>query len=178
MTQFVDIDGKLNKEQLRVFVLAQFQNLLTSFYPLFMHDSAGFINRLHDVIATMNGPQALLLKKIESQLVSLPEFITSYIKSALDTPERLEFFIEIKANELSDSDQTHAYYWAQLIRHDQLLATVFVLQEIYALVKSWSETPIDAVLNDKAFMELSSNTIEDKIYLRAKTLSILREQRK
>lgn len=171
MKKFIDTEGKLDKEALRLFTLSELTALQTELYPLYSHDSGGFFDKLHDAIALANKENLPVYKIIESQLSSLPEFISSFIQTALDSRERLEFFIQVKANEIVDGDQHHAYFWAQMIRHDQLLATYLVLKDVAALIKRWSLLTPSEILTSKAFLTLATETIEDRIYLKAKALS-------
>lgn len=171
MKKFIDKEGKLDKEGLRLFVLSELTALQTELYPLYSHDSGGFFDKLHDTIALAHEENLPVFKKIEAQLTSLPEFISSFTQTALDSRERLEFFIEVKANEIVDDDQRHAYFWSQMIRHDQLLATFLILKDVVSLIKKWSHLTPSEILSSKDFLSLASETIEDRIYLKAKALS-------
>ena len=113
---------------------------------------------------------------MENQLTSLEQMIGVWIATALDSPERLEFFVLSKAEEIKSGDQQRDYFWALQIRHDQLVALVDVLRALAAHLHRYVKMDPTSVINDATFQGLTEYGIEKQIYLEAENIHKHREK--
>jgi hypothetical protein len=104
------------------------------------------------------------------QLVHLPQFIQTWMSTALDSAQRFEFFIMTKAHELNSGDQQKDYYWALQIRHDQLVALVRVVEMLLDKMKLWASLRPAQVLDDPVFAGLTEYNVEQQIFLEAERI--------
>lgn len=130
----------------------------------------GFWTKLKALIAEAEVKPKEEYRRIEQQLVHLPEFIDQWRRMAVDTPERFEFFVKVKAQEIASGDENHDYYWALQIRHDQLMALVTVVQLLVHYLREWVKTDPEVLLDDAVFLGLASRSLEEQIYLEAEAI--------
>ncbi|MFC1653979.1 hypothetical protein ACFL1M_03995 [Patescibacteria group bacterium] len=162
---FINEKNIVQKESLRVYVLGQLEknkNLLSS-----LLDNS-FWQDLHNSIGSLDeGGLKERSRKAESQAISLPSFIESYVKTALDSPERFDLFVKIKASELEGDDQEYNYFWALQIRHDQVLALVRAIEDVVGVVLELVKKSPNEALNNNDFLSLAESSIEDRVYVEA-----------
>lgn len=162
---FIDENNSLDKESLRRFAL---ESLGENRDVIRKSLENPLWEQLHNAVgADENNNMFSSIREVESQLKSLPGFIDTYIQTALDSSERFELFVLVKAAELKSQDQNNDYFWALQIRHDQILALVNVIEKIKELLISWSKMEISKILKDKEFIKLADLSIEDQVYLEA-----------
>lgn len=164
---FVDAQSRVDREGLRNYVVAQLMELRQRIETL-NTDYRTFWDKA-EVIAK----KQLLEKEQEkvssvfAQLRQLPEYIGMWMETAVDTPERFDFFVLAKAHELKSGDQQKDYFWAIQIRHDQLVALVKVLDLLVDKMKLWVSLRPDKILDDPVFAGLTEYGIEDQVYMEA-----------
>jgi hypothetical protein len=162
---FVDKNSAIDKESLRIFALDKLKDNKDLLQVLM---TKPVWEKLHNLIGSQENKLKLInYRKSQSQLLGLGGFIDSYIKTALDSSERFELFVQVKAVELKSKDQQHDYFWALQIRHDQVVAIVEVIEKIVRLVDSWSEMNAKDILEDEEYLKLAHTSIEDQVYLEA-----------
>ena len=162
---FVDKNSAIDKKSLRTYALNKLKNNRDMMQVLM---AKPIWEKLHNVVGSeKNKIQLTKYRKSQSQLLGLCGFIDSYIKTALDSLERFELFVQVKAIELKSKDQQHDYFWALQIRHDQVVAVVEVVEKIVGLASSWSGMSVDKILKDEEYIKLTHTSIEDQVYLEA-----------
>lgn len=177
MKLYITDSNHVNKEGLRVHVIERL-NALEQEASFLLHDPRyhTFWNRLHDVIVTQESKESHAdLLGVESQLRHVPQFIEAWKQMAVETPERFEFFVRSKAQEIASGDTDHDYYWALYIRHDQLLGLVGVLEQLLEYMRSWVEKPTETVIQDGVFLGIGEKSIEEQIFLEAEKVKDARE---
>ena len=162
---FVDKNSAIDKESLRIYALNKLLNSRDMMQALI---AKPIWEKLYNAVSVEENKLRLdTYRKSQSQLLGLCGFIDSYIKTALDSAERFEFFVQVKALELISKDQNNDYFWALQIRHDQVVAVVGVIEKIIRLVSSWSRMSVDEILSDEEYLKLAHTSIEDQVYLEA-----------
>lgn len=165
---FIDKTQAIDREALRVYVFDQltkckqlYKKLLTS------EEGYRFIRKLHDYIAERNDLDQNRYWQVEHQLSGLGEYLDTWVVTAIDSQERLDFFIRAKAAEISSGDAKRDYYWAMQIRHDQLVALVRVIELLLHHIKRFLQLEPSQVLEDPVFLGLVDYSIEEQVYLEA-----------
>lgn len=162
---FVNKNSAIDKESLRTYALNKLLNDRDMMQVLI---AKPIWEKLHNVVGSeKNKIQLEKYRRSQSQLLGLCGFIDAYIKTSLDSMERFELFVQIKALELISKDQQNDYFWALQIRHDQVVAVVEVIEKIVRLTNSWSSMSVDEILQDKEYVKLSYTSVEDQVYLEA-----------
>lgn len=162
---FVNKNSAIDKESLRTYALNKLSNNRDMMQALM---AKPIWEKLHNAVGSEeNKIQLAKYRKSQAQLLGLCGFIDSYIKAALDSSERFELFVQVKAIELKSKNQRNDYFWALQIRHDQVVASVEVVEKIVKLVNSWSKMSVDEILKDKEYINLAHTSIEDQVYLEA-----------
>lgn len=164
---FVDAKSRVDREGLRKYVVDQLE-ILRQRAEVLNNDYSDFWDK-----AELVARKQLLEKEKERavdaflQLRHLPEYIGMWMETAVDTPERFDFFVLTKAHELKSGDQQKDYFWAIQIRHDQLVALVRVLDLLIDVMKLWVTMRPDKVLEDPVFAGLTKYGIEDQVFMEA-----------
>jgi hypothetical protein len=133
-----------------------------------------FWNQLQALIFEKSGEEKQELLRVERQLVHLPEVISQWHHLAVDSMERFNFFVAVKAKEIASGDEKHDYYWALQIRHDQLVALVEVMELLLGHIRRWVEMDALEVIGDGVFLGLETRSVEEQIYLEAERIHTLR----
>lgn len=168
----------IDQEALRQYTANRLKQLKEQAFEL-TQDSTNisFWQQLHDHIAlNTSDTEKSMLIKVESQLKHVSDFIQGWYDTAVDSPERLEFFIRSKAAELKSGDKDNDYYWAIQIRHDQLVGLIHVLEHLVKHLKRWIKLSPEQVLNDPVFQGMTRYTLEDQVYLEAQKVHKQREK--
>lgn len=170
MAIFIDAASRVDREGLRTYVLAEMQKYREVAETVCVTNRQ-FWDRLQAVVATVlvDDERQKALKVID-QLTHLPQFIDTWIQTALDSAERFEFFVMAKAHELNSGDQQRDYYWGLQIRHDQLVALVRVIEMLLDKMKLWLSLRPKEVLSDPVFSGLTAYDVEQQIYLEAERI--------
>jgi hypothetical protein len=170
MSIFIDASSKVDREGLRLYVLSEMdrckqaaETICVSRQEFWDRLATSASQRLFD----QERQQALT---VIDQLVHLPQFIQTWMTTALDSAERFEFFIMTKAHELNSGDQQKDYYWALQIRHDQLVALVRVMEMLLDKMKLWVSLRPDQVFDDPVFAGLTEYNVEQQIFLEAERI--------
>lgn len=172
---FVDKTSAIDREALRQYVFSGLKNYRDRVEAvIFAERHRDFFNTLHGLILASPDKDALL--RVESQIKELPDFIETWIHTAVDTSERLEFFIASKATEIKSGDQNHDYFWALQIRHDQLVGLIRVLDVLVAYLEVWVTKKPEEVLADPVFLGISDHSVEKQVYYEAEKVHAEREQ--
>ena len=133
-----------------------------------------FWGQLQAMIFEKSGEEKQELLRIERQLVHLPEVISQWHHLAVDSMERFNFFVAIKAKEIASGDEKRDYYWALQIRHDQLVALIEVMELLLGHIRRWVEMDASQVIGDGVFLGLETRSVEEQIYLEAERIHTLR----
>lgn len=175
---FIDEKSGVDREALRTHVLGELERMREALSQLLTGERYhGFWEGVHNSIVEIDDQQKKEpLLKVESQLKNLPEFIDTWIQSAVESSERFEFFVSAKAEDVASGDQQHDYFWALQIRHDQLVGLVTVLSTLLDHIKSWVEMEPREVVEDGVFLGLTEYSVEDQIYLEAEQIHKKREK--
>lgn len=169
MKKFVFEDHQIDKEALRRYIFDELSSLNDYFHSV-LHDttSSFFWNQIRSYIATEipkkeQKPYYLTLNQIEN----VHQFIEGWITSAVESPERMDFFVLSKASELKTGDMNRDYFWALQIRHDQLVALVKVLRSLKIHMDKWIKlSPQDFVANP-VYLGMIDYPIEEQVYIEA-----------
>jgi len=176
MSLFIDANYQVDREGLRQYVLAEMVEYRKTAETLCVGREAFWdklIQTTKQKVAMADKDKALL---VIDQLRHLPQFIDTWISTALDTVERFDFFVLTKAHELNSTDQKNDYYWALQIRHDKLVALVTVVSMLLDKMKIWvSLRPVE-ILDDPVFAGLTVYDVEKQIYLEAERIYKDRQQ--
>ena len=162
---FVNQNSAIDKESLRAFALAELKNQKTT---ISSEISKPVWDELHNAIGSLeNDNKIQKYREAESQILSLVGFIDSFVMTALDSRERFELYVQIKAADLKHSDQNHNYFWALQIRHDQVVALVTVVKNLTKNIVKWSRQSVNEILADEEFLNLIETSVEEQVYLEA-----------
>lgn len=173
---FVDAQSRVDREGLRNYVVAQLITMrqqataLCTDYHAFW-DKAELIARKQ-----LLEQEREKVISVFAQLRQLPEYIDMWMETAVDTPERFDFFVLAKAHELKSGDQQKDYFWAIQIRHDQLVALVRVLDLLLDKMKLWVTLRPDKILEDPVFAGLTTYGVEDQVYMEAERVYTERQR--
>jgi len=168
MKLYVDSEGKIEAEALRLEVSKQLAAFNDEVVYLINPNTFKFWEKLHNLIANKNngtGKEDYL--RIEAQLRTLPEFLNTWKRTAVESPERWEMFILTKAQEIRSGNRDSDYFWALAIRHDQIVALIRVLERLEQHIKKWMTMKPAQVLEDGVFWGLSAYSLEKQIYMEA-----------
>ncbi len=167
---FIQNYHSIDRESLRLYILTTLGEVRSQAETLiFAPEHQPFWESLHNAIgATQGDPQRQELRRVEEELRGIPHFIDAWKHTAVDTSERLDLFVRVKAAELLTGDQDKDYYWAMRIRHDQLLALCRVLTLLLDQLKTWVEQDAASVLNDAIFLGLTRYSLSQQVYLEAR----------
>lgn len=176
MSIFIDASSRVDREGLRLYVLGEMQKSKQTADSVCV-TKADFWNRLASAVNQhLFDEEKTKALKVIDQLVHLPQFIDSWITTALDSEERFNFFVMTKAHELGSGDQQKDYYWALQIRHDQLVGLVRVVEMLLDKMKIWLSLRPQEVFSDPVFSGLTEYEVEQQIFLEAER--IYRERQK
>ncbi len=172
---FIDSSSRVDREGLRNFVLQEMKKYRVLSESI-CTGRLDFWERLAMVAnrSLSSDDRKPALNAID-QLIHLPEFIDSWMATALDSPERFEFFVLAKAHELKSGNPDKDYFWAMQIRHDQLVALVTVVEMLLDKMKLWTSLRPEAILEDPIFSGLTQYNVEQQIFLEAERIYKSRE---
>lgn len=126
---FIHDDG-VDKEALREFVWESFTRdhawaefLLTS--PT--HKQTW--DNLHDYVMSLDSKKKEIFESGLDTILQLHEVIHEWMKTKIDSGERMEFWITSRAAAIASGDELGDYFAALAMCHDDLLAAVLVFQE-------------------------------------------------
>lgn len=176
---FIDKNSEIDREAMRVYVLKELGQIKEQLGHLLLDvEHETFWKNIHDCIVTqITDPQEKeKALKLETQIHNLPQYINQWIQTAVDSPERLEFFVSAKAEEIKSGDQNKDYFWALQIRHDQLIAIVRVLSRLLNELNQWLQLSPSQVIQEPIFQGLLDYSIEDQIYLEAENIQTQRSK--
>ncbi len=175
VTVFVNASSQVDREALRTHVLGRLVELKKT-ADVVCIDRISFWERVEMAANQSLGDEKSSVVVLIHQLVRLPQYIETWIETAVDTPERFEFFVLSKAHELGSSDQQKDYFWALQIRHDQLIALVRVLDMLMDKIKLWTSLRPAQLFDDPVFAGLVECGVEDQVYLEAEKVYRERQQ--
>lgn len=163
------IDNKLDKENFRTYILDIFKSVQANLDEIYRNPSFSFLlTRLNDHCVVTNNPAC---QKAIAEIKDLPTRLTNWLKDSVEDSSRFEIFVILKAGELSSGDKDYDYYYALMIRHDQLLAACSIFRQSLANIQSIFkvEDPKN-IINDPAFTYFADYTFDEKIYLTAQNI--------
>lgn len=175
---FIDANSRVEKEALRRYVHEELVKFKQEARVLISDPlRVKFWSGLHNKISTKT-PEAdkERMQEVEKQLTGLESYIQNWIDTAVDSPERFEFFILTKAEEIRGGNQENDYFWALQIRHDQLLALVKVLEKLLEHIRRFVEMSASKTIKDPVFKGLMEFGIEDQVYLEAEKIHRKRQK--
>jgi hypothetical protein len=167
---YIDKNGKVDLVKLRAEILVELQSLYTQAdYALEKQTHKRFWEYFHQVIIREAGDEQekIAWLDVEAQIQGLPHMIETWIRTAVESPERLEMFIRIKASEIKSLDEEKDYYLALGIRHDQLVGLVTVLKHLISHLHRFVLMRAEEVIEDEIFLGIEKHSIEEQIYLEA-----------
>jgi hypothetical protein len=83
------------------------------------------------------------------------DYIQHWRETAVDSPERFEFFLKSKAEEIRSGSELEDYTRAIAIRYDQLTGLIRVLRMLLNHMVRFTGSPIPEVIEDPIFIGLS-----------------------
>lgn len=173
---FIDSQSKVDREGLRTFVGSELTRMKQVSTKL-TQEKSGYWQKVKTAIKLKLSPhEQPLASDVIDQLIGLPQYIEMWIKTSVESPERFEFFVLAKANELKSGDEPHDYYWALQIRHDQLVALVRVLEILLDKMAIWVSQRPDQLFDDPVFSGLTEYGLEEQVYLEAEKVYQERQQ--
>lgn len=177
MKSYLGKNQQVHKNQLRSDVKKELIELRTKVdYLLTAETYHTFWEQLHmRIIGLEDEKEKGAVLAVENQLMGLPLFIDTWIRNAVESRERFEFFIKVKAEEIDSGDDKKNYYWALIIRHDQMVGLVLVLQKLIGHVQRFCLMDVAEVLDDPVFLGMMDYSIEDQVYLEAERVHNERE---
>jgi hypothetical protein len=175
---FIDKNSNVDKEALRLYVLCKLQELRNEFGRLLKSgEHRPFWESLHNTILSETDKKSKEeLLRVESQLTRLIDYVDTWVMTAVDSPERMEFFVQTKALEIRSGNSQGDYFWALQIRHDQLVAVVKMLELLASHISEWVEMNPGTVINTGVFLGMVKYTVEDQIYLEAEKIQRERQR--
>lgn len=170
---FIDQAGNIDRETLRVETKATLQELKTQAeYILQKREHTRFWDYLHQVIGrdAANEEEKIAWLDVEAQIHGLPHFIETWIRTSVESAERLEMFIRLKAAEIKSRDENKDYFQALGIRHDQLVGLLVVLKTLMLHLQRWVQMRVEEVIEDEVFLGMVETSIEEQVYLEAENV--------
>lgn len=169
---FIDQNSVIDREALRTYTLKELNQIRELVLQKFEPKNQSFWNKVHDAIVTtgLSDEDKKKYLHLEEQIQHLPDYIQRWINTAVDTQERIEFFIASKADEIKSGDAPRDYFWALQVRHDQLVALVRVLSNLNKELDRWLTLEPQLVLDDPIFQGLLEYDVEKQIYLEAENI--------
>lgn len=166
---FIQNYHSIDREAMRLYIVDTLGELRARAEALiFAPEHQSFWDALHNAIgAVSDKKQQKSLRRVEEELRGLIHFIDEWLHTAVDTSERLDLFVRVKAAELLTGDQDKDYYWAMRIRHDQLVALCRVLTLLLDQINAWIKQQASDVLEDAVFMGLTQYSLAQQVYLEA-----------
>ncbi len=170
---FVDAKSNVDKEALRQYVARELEILLDRIEVVLYGDRGKeYWDGFHNMVGLWkNEKKKTKWLKVEAQLINLDKFVKGWVTTSVETPERFEFFVLSKAEEIASGDQQHDYFWALQIRHDQLVALVEVLTEYVKLVEELIRRSPKDVVDEKRLKGLADKSMEELVYFRAEKIN-------
>lgn len=166
---YLNSQGIIESNQLRLGLLTELKTLHDQ-VNILLHSEKyhEFWRNLHDYIVQFyaNEEKESLLA-VEAQLLTQDIYIETWIKTAVETPERFEMFIRTKAAEIKSGDKKNDYYWALKIRHDQLVALLTVEQALVGALCTFVQKEVKLVLADSRIQGLKDYPVETQVFLEA-----------
>lgn len=178
MGLFISSTSEVDKAALQAYALVKLKELGQRALGL-MNEGSGltFWPKLHvEIQNTTKGDAKEKMRRVEEQLKRLPLYIETWVKTAVDTPQRFDFFVMAKAHEISSGDKDRDYFWALQIRHDQIVALIRVLEMLLGHMEDWVKNPVKKMLNEPVFRGLMDYSIEDQVFLEAEKVHKEREK--
>lgn len=159
---------KIQSEEVRHNTLTKLKAINEQLAYLWQGPYRQFWIQLHHYLLHWEDPlERQNLLDVEAQLVTLPVFIETWIKTAVETPQTWEFFILTKAQEINSGDRDRDYFWALAIRRDQMVGLVRVLETLTTDIKVWVTKQPKDLVEDSVFLGLTEKNIEKQVYLEA-----------
>jgi len=116
-------------------------------------------------------------KNAVNEIVTLDSQIQGWIDEHVDSDERIEFSIATKAAEISSGNEVYDYYYALMVRHDQLLACVEIFRQASeGLAQLAKMSDVGEMVDSSAFGFFVEKTISQHIYETAKIMYKMREE--
>ena len=174
---YVNQSGQVSKRRLRSEIYKRMEGLRQKAdYLINAERNSLFWDKLHIRISRgQEREKREVLLGIESQLISLPVYIETWMRQSLENEAAFEFFILQKAESIRSGNAEKDYFWALLIRHDQLVGLTTVLDQLLKALENWvTIRPVD-VLNDPVFLGLGEYSVEEQVYLEAEKVHSYRE---
>lgn len=166
---FIQNYHSIDREAMRLYIVQTLTELRSKAETIiFAPEHQPFWDSLHNAIgAIQDDSQQQKLRRVEQELRGIVHFIDDWKHTAVDSSERLDLFVRVKAAELLTGDQDKDYYWAMRIRHDQLVALCRVLSLLLDQISSWVTQTPQEVLEDAVFLGLTQYSLEQQVYLEA-----------
>jgi hypothetical protein len=178
-SEFIDKAGRVDLERLRTKTLASLQELKSQAdYLLQKRDNKPFWDYLHQVIVREAGDddQKIAWLDVEAQIHGLPHMIETWMRTSVESSERMDIFVRLKAAEIKSHDEQKDYFTAIEIRHDQLIGLVKVLSTLMTHLERWVLMRAEEVIDDEVFLGIAEATVEEQIYLEAENEYRLRKK--
>jgi len=176
---FIDENSKIDREALREHTLQELTRLKEVSGQL-TRDSKNeaFWKSIQDTVAVLELDENTRnnYKNLLQEFQNLNKYIDKWITTTVDNPNRFEFFIASKAEEISSGDEEKDYFWALQIRHDQLIAVIRVISRLLEIITTWVSQDPKTVLDDPLFQGLIDTSLEEQIYLEAENIHKQRDQ--
>jgi hypothetical protein len=177
MKLFVDEFGMIESQRLQSECKSRLKTINEKIRYILEGPKAEFWEKLHArIIKIDNVDEKQAYLKIEAQLRTLPTFIDTWGQTSVETPERWECFVMMKAQEIKSGDKNHDYFWALAIRHDQMVALIRILDTLETELEGWLKMDILSVMENEKFWGLAEYPIEKQIYLEAEQVHKEREK--
>ncbi|MGI5828412.1 MAG: hypothetical protein ACOX6V_05325 [Patescibacteria group bacterium] len=167
-------ENKLQKEQLRTYVLQQLTTIRKEFdYYLHTPNMSDLWNQVGNLSSfTTNRTYQDACRRV----LNLTNEIDFWIKECVSSEQHLEFFILSKASELNSGDKDRDYYNALLIRHDQLLAVTEVFKTALDNLKACSKLPSNCIIHSKEFEYFIEKDLKTRIFELAEEFYVTRKE--
>lgn len=170
-------EGKLDKENFRIFIWENLieikEKLEKDFHSPFIKE---VLQRVNDHCVVENDE---ICKNAVKEIINLNKNIENWITEAVENAQRFEFFILSKASEIASGNQDKDYYYAMMIRHDQLLAVVKVFQK---MLSWWDELKsiddLNLMVKSEYFKYFGENSSEKMIFREAELIYSNRKSNK
>lgn len=175
---FIDENSGIDKAALRQYTASELEKILTQVERLvYGTENQKFWDGLQAaIVLDYQGDKKESLLKVWSQLKNLNHFVRGWRETAVDSDERMEFFIQSKAVEIKSGDEKKDYFWALQIRHDQLIALVKVVSDLVGWFEKWVKMPPAEVVKDESFQSLTRQSVEDQVYKEAEAIHLQRDK--
>lgn len=172
---FLSEDSKVDTEALRMYVLRHLTDA---------HERMQYIRHnpilqeswrdIKDSILSQGTAGNEAWVRTVAEVESVDKKLHEWMEDHVDSKEDFDFSVQAKAVEINSGNQDYDYFMALLIRHDQLLATVLVYEEVIKKFETILQIHEKNLADIPEWAYLAEKTIDERIFEMAEEMYRLR----